>query len=107
MLVIEYEGLRLYFKDEESLEAQTPFLGNTALKGRKLRCSSKFINIAIEKKIMIAKIYSCIGPIYVKIAEEKCNDVEEVMSRWKYACLIEFFDDKEEKLLYSINPMFD
>ncbi|MFP3202647.1 MAG: hypothetical protein RXR43_10515 [Sulfolobus sp.] len=50
---------------------------------------------------MIAIIYSCIGPLYIKIAEEKCENIEEIESKWKYACLIEVFDDKKEKLLYT------
>jgi len=27
---------------------------------------------------MIAIIYSCIGPLYIKIAEEKCENIEEI-----------------------------
>ncbi|QXJ28693.1 hypothetical protein J5U23_01562 [Saccharolobus shibatae B12] len=53
---------------------------------------------------MLAIIYSCIGPLYIKIAEEKCEDMDEVRSKWKYACLIEFFDDNKENLLDSIDP---
>ncbi|WP_167738479.1 MULTISPECIES: hypothetical protein [Sulfolobaceae] len=54
---------------------------------------------------MIGKVYSCLGPIYIKIAEEKCdeNNKDEVISKWKYACLIEFFDE-EGNLIDSIDP---
>ncbi|QPG48966.1 hypothetical protein AB1303_01305 [Saccharolobus solfataricus] len=52
---------------------------------------------------MIAKVYSCLGPIYIKIAEEKCDDMDKVISDWKYACLIEFFDE-EGNLVESIDP---
>lgn len=48
---------------------------------------------------MIAKVYSCIGPIYVKIAEERCDDIDYTINKWKYACLIEIFDDNERKLI--------
>lgn len=50
---------------------------------------------------MIAKIYSCLGPLYVKIAEEKVNDIEDALENWKYACLIEVFDDDEKQLLLA------
>lgn len=52
---------------------------------------------------MIAKVYSCLGPLYVKIAEEKVNDdnIDDVLEKWKYACLVEVFDDEEKQLLLA------
>lgn len=50
---------------------------------------------------MIAKVYSCIGPLYIKIAEERTDDVDTILNKWKYACLIEIFDDEEKELLIT------
>jgi hypothetical protein len=50
---------------------------------------------------MIVKIYSKIGPLYFLIKEEKVmnpNELDEVMDQWRYANLIEVFDDNGELL---------
>lgn len=41
---------------------------------------------------MIAKIYSRLGPLYIKISEEKVNEIDEVIKKWKYV-YVEIYDD--------------
>jgi len=50
---------------------------------------------------MRVKVFSKIGEIYTKIHEEEIgiNDIDRILSEWKFADLIEIFDD--ERLLYS------
>lgn len=48
---------------------------------------------------MYAKIFVKIGPFYEKIAELKCIDMHSVIKEWKYASLIEFYDDNDN-LIY-------
>jgi hypothetical protein len=51
---------------------------------------------------MIVKIYSKIGPLYFQIKEEKVtnpNELDVVVDRWRYANLVEVFDDNGELVL--------
>jgi hypothetical protein len=51
---------------------------------------------------MIVKIYSKIGPLYFLIKEEKVmnpNELDEMVDRWRYANLVEVFDDNGELIL--------
>ncbi|BBG25955.1 hypothetical protein [Sulfuracidifex tepidarius] len=50
---------------------------------------------------MIAKVYSCLGPILIKIAEERCENIPKVVEEWKYACLIEILSDDQSDVLYT------
>lgn len=43
---------------------------------------------------MIAKVYSRLGPIFIKIAEEEVSSVDEAVERWKYVYL-EVYDGEE------------
>jgi len=48
---------------------------------------------------MIVKIYSKIGPLYFLIKEEKVmnpNELDVVVDQWRYANLVEVFDDNGE-----------
>jgi hypothetical protein len=48
-----------------------------------------------------AKIYSKIGVLYFKVAEEDIEDavVDRVIEKWKYADLVEVF--KGDELIYT------
>jgi hypothetical protein len=51
---------------------------------------------------MIVKIYSKIGPLYFLIKEEKLmnpNELDVVVDRWRYANLVEVFNDNGELVL--------
>jgi len=51
---------------------------------------------------MIVKIYSKMGPLYFQIKEEKVmkpNELDETIDRWRYANLVEVFDDNGELLM--------
>ena len=51
---------------------------------------------------MIVKIYSKIGPLYFLIKEEKLmnpNELDVVVDQWRYANLVEVFDDNGELVL--------
>ena len=48
-----------------------------------------------------AKIFSKLGVLYFKVAEEEHEDadIDEIIEKWKYADLIEIF--KGENLIYT------
>jgi hypothetical protein len=51
---------------------------------------------------MIVKIYSKIGPLYFLIKEEKLmnpNELDVVVDQWRYANLVEVFNDNGELVL--------